>query len=518
MHRRTHGIIARHCAKSYVHHACPIPLKRRISKQNAMSINTPAWVRNAVFYQIFPDRFAATQHAGRPSNLESWDSKPTVRGFKGGDLYGVIEKLNYLADLGINAIYFTPLFQSTANHRYHTHDFFRIDPILGGDVAFDKLLKAAHKKKIRVVIDGAFNHASRGFYQFSHALENGRESPYLDWFHIQGFPLNAYDGKPNYSAWWDIPDLPKLNTDAPAVREFIWRCAEYWLERGIDGWRLDVPAEIDDDDFWRTFRARVKAVNPDAYIVGEIWHDAQRWLQGDQFDAVMNYQITRASVGFFSQGKWDAALVEGIGYAPIPKLDASGFAFSLNATFGLYDKAINDVQLNLLGSHDTARILSIFKDDRAAVNLAMLCMMTLPGAPCVYYGDEIGLPGAKDPDCRRAFPWDETAWQHDTRTAFKTAIALRHKYRALRDGSFRVVYAVGQVVAYLREADGKRLLVVLNAGSQAAIAAIHVQDALPHGATLKSVLGPALKTRNQAGVLDAITVPGKSGVVLLANA
>jgi cyclomaltodextrinase / maltogenic alpha-amylase / neopullulanase len=481
-----------------------------------MTINTPEWVRHAVFYQIFPDRFAATQHAERPSNLEAWDAKPTTYGFKGGDLYGVIEKLDYLADLGVNAIYFNPLFQSTANHRYHTHDFFRIDPVLGGDAAFDAMLAAAHKKKIRVVIDGVFNHASRGFYQFNHALENGKDSPYLDWFHIHGFPLNGYEGKPNYSAWWNIPSLPKFNTNTPAVREFIWRCGEYWVDRGIDGWRLDVPAEIDDDAFWREFRRRVKVKNPECYIVGEIWHEAKRWLQGDQFDAVMNYLFTRDIIGFCSQGNWDNTLTDGIGYAPVPKLDAAGFAYGLNQTLGHYAKAINDVQFNLLGSHDTARALSIFKNDVDALKLATLCLMTLPGAPCVYYGDEIGMTGGKDPDCRRGFPWgNPSSWNTDLRDYTQAAIKLRHKYRALRDGSFNVVFAEANTVAYLRQADDKALITVFNASANEAAIDIHVRDMLPHGARLKSVFGPDLKTRNQAGILERITLPARTGTVLL---
>jgi len=171
-------------------------------------IETPHWVRDAIFYQIFPDRFAKSERVAKPSNLEAWDAKPTNYGFKGGDLLGVAEHLDYLQDLGVNAIYFCPIFASTANHRYHTHDYYTVDPILGGNKAFKQLLDAAHQRNIRVIIDGVFNHASRGFYQFSHALENGAASPYLDWFHIHGFPLHAYEGKAQYDCWWGIPALP----------------------------------------------------------------------------------------------------------------------------------------------------------------------------------------------------------------------------------------------------------------------------------------------------------------------
>jgi len=254
-----------------------------------MSVTTPDWVKDAVFYQIFPDRFARSEHLHRAGlQMEDWNSPPNSYGFKGGDLIGVTEKLDYLQDLGITAIYFNPIFSSAANHRYHTYDYTNVDPILGGDAALRRLLDEAHRRDIRVIIDGVFNHASRGFYQFNHLLENGPASPYLDWFQVQGWPLHAYEGhiSPNYAAWWNLHALPKLNIQTPAVREFLLGVAQHWIEQGADGWRLDVPNEIDDDEFWREFRRRVKDANPEAYIVGEIWDDSRRWLQGDQFDAV----------------------------------------------------------------------------------------------------------------------------------------------------------------------------------------------------------------------------------------
>ena len=204
------------------------------------SVQTPDWVKSAIFYQIFPDRFARSRAVPKPGNLERWDHPPTNHGFKGGDLIGVVERLDYLQDLGITAIYFCPIFQSTANHRYHTYDYYRVDPILGGDAALQRLLDEAHRRGIRIVIDGVFNHASRGFYQFNHLLENGPASPYLDWFHVQGWPLHAYEGhiSPNYSAWWNLHALPKLNIRTPAVREFLLGIAQHWIEQGVDGCRL----------------------------------------------------------------------------------------------------------------------------------------------------------------------------------------------------------------------------------------------------------------------------------------
>ncbi len=478
-------------------------------------IETPHWVRHAIFYQIFPDRFARSERVAKPSNLEPWEEKPTHYGFKGGDLLGVVEHLDYLQDLGINAIYLCPIFQSTANHRYHTHDYYRVDPILGGDAAFRALLDEAHRRDIRIIIDGVFNHASRGFYQFNHALENGAASPYLDWFYIRGFPLHAYEGKPiNYDAWWGIPALPKLNTRTPAVREFILGVAQHWIRFGADGWRLDVPAEIDDDEFWREFRRRVKAVNPDAYLVGEIWHPAQRWLQGDQFDAVMNYLFTKACIGFFVGEAMDVNLTSGVGYAPVSVMDAPTFGRALEEMLALYDENVCAVQMNLLDSHDTARFLSIAGGDVAALKLATLCQMTFPGAPSIYYGDEIGMLGGKDPDCRRAFIWDEATWNAELRDYFKRCIALRKRYRALRDGAFKVLFAEGKVIVYLRAWGDEKVIIALNSGAVAATLDIVVGDLLPEGAVLRGELGTRIGHPMTDGVLRGVSVPERDGLVL----
>ncbi|HEV3311912.1 MAG TPA: glycoside hydrolase family 13 protein, partial [Chloroflexota bacterium] len=306
-----------------------------------MTGSSPLWVADAVFYQIFPDRFAHSSAVVKPANLEPWESEPTPNGFKGGDLLGVVEHLDYLRDLGITAIYLNPIFRSTANHRYHTTDYFEVDPILGGNDALDALLRAAHRRGIRVVLDGVFNHVGRGFYEFSHLLENGAQSPYLDWFRVRSWPLHAFgpaDEDPGYECWWDKRELPKLMTHTPAVRSMLWSVAEHWIRRGIDGWRLDVPNEIDDDGFWREFRARVKHLNPDAFIVGEIWDDAGRWLAGDQFDGVQNYLFTKACLGFFCAGtsQMDATTFEGTGLDPVESLDAAGFRSTVDGLISRY--------------------------------------------------------------------------------------------------------------------------------------------------------------------------------------
>ncbi len=275
--------------------------------------------------------------------------------------------------------------------------------MLGGNAALRELLDAAHARGIRVMLDGVFNHASRGFFQFHDVLENGPESAYIDWFTVTDWPLRPYGSKQhNYGAWWGNPALPKLNTNTPAVRQFIFDVARYWIEFGIDGWRLDVPAEIDDDSFWQEFRRVVRAANPEAYIVGEIWHDAERWLQGDQFDAVMNYGISRAALGLFGRETFDRHYRPG-GFRLAP-LGARAFANEIERLMGLYPWPITQVQFNLLDSHDTARFIHQAGGDWDALKLSLLFLLTIPGAPCIYYGTEIGMVGGHDPDCRRAFP------------------------------------------------------------------------------------------------------------------
>lgn len=430
---------------------------------------TPEWVQDAVFYQIFPDRFARSLAVPKPSNLEPWDTPPTTYGFKGGDLLGVADHLDYLQDLEITAIYFTPVFSSAANHRYHTHDYYAVDPILGGNAALDRLLKEAHARDIRVILDGVFNHASRGFYQFSHLLENGERSPYVDWFRVYSWPLNPYgpgDQPPGYDCWWGLRALPKFNTSTQAVREFLLGVAEHWVDKGIDGWRLDVPNEIDDDEFWRAFRLRVKAINPEAYIVGEIWGDARRWLAGDQFDAVMNYLFTRACLGFFAgEGAGiDAGVIEGTGLSPVSGLDAPAFRTAIDELLQLYPKPATMAQLNLLGSHDTPRFLTIARRDESALRLATLFQMTFPGAPCIYYGDEVGVEGGRDPDCRRTFPRDKGLWNQDLRSHVKRCIALRRSNPVFRRGEFSSLYGEHGVYVFERRLGDEVAIVAINAG------------------------------------------------------
>ncbi len=427
--------------------------------------DVPDWVADAVVYQIFPDRFASSGRAPSPGPLEAWDAPPTVHGFKGGDLFGIVEHLDYLTDLGVNALYLNPIFASASNHRYHTYDYFRVDPLLGGEEALAELLASAHARGIRVVIDGVFNHVGRGFWPFHHALENGSDSPYSDWFRIHDWPVNAYArrGKPNYEAWWGMRALPKLDLRHRPAREHVLRAAEHWTEFGVDGWRLDVPEEVDEPTFWPEFRRRVRAVRSDAYLVGEIWTAAPEWVRGDRFDGVMNYPLARSLIGFTAR-RLDRRAQPG-GYT-LESIDGEGMRDLLVDQSRAYPAAALHAHLNLLGSHDTERALTLVRGDHASVHLAAILLFALPGAPCVYYGDEIGLEGRADPGCRGAFPWDETAWHSETRELFRSAIRLRRDEPALRRGSCAILDARDRRMIFVRTLGDCHLVVAVEAGTR----------------------------------------------------
>ena len=430
-----------------------------------VTTKTPRWLRDAIFYQIFPDRFAKSEKVKKPANIQDWNSPPTSHGFKGGDLVGVIENLDYLQELGITAIYFNPIFASASNHRYHTFDYYKIDPILGSEEDFDTLVQELHKRDLKIVLDGVFNHASRGFFQFNHILECGPDSPYIDWFTIKEYPLNAYQGNPNYQCWYDLPALPEFNTDNPEVREFLFDIAKYWLEKGIDGWRLDVAFCIDDDSFWQEFRSIVKSINPDAYITGEIMWDASRWLKGDQFDAVMNYLLTFGVWGYIGGKDFNMDILG----TWVDEFNTGFFEFSLEKfaensekLLQMYPRENVMAQLNLIDSHDTPRFLEMVGGRKDLLYMTYFFIFTYPGAPCIYYGDEIGLQGAGDPDCRRSFPWDETQWDKELLEKFKELIQLRKNHSALRAEFYKVLLAKNDLLIYQRKNSDENLLIIIN--------------------------------------------------------
>lgn len=511
-------------------------------------IDTPAWARDAVFYQIFPDRFASSDRVPKPGPMEPWELPPTTHGIKGGDLLGIVEHLDELKDLGVTALYMTPVFLSASNHRYHTDDYLAVDPILGGEAALRQLVDEAHARHMRVVLDGVFNHSGRGFWPFHHVAEVGAPSPYRDWLHLDAevlagrrmlrpFPgpeaaeqqrrleaggMGAGEASRRvlgYEAWWGLPALPKLNTNHPAAREYLLGVAEHWLRFGIDGWRLDVAEEID-GRYWEEFRRRCRAVNPEAYLVAEIWHTKPEWLTGRHFDALMNYPLAEAIMGFAGGRSLDWRVIhEHHEYGrSIVARDAASLAVEIERLAGLVDPAVTAVQLNLLGSHDAPRLRTVMGGDTAAVRLAMLLQFTLPGAPCIYYGDELAMEGHQDPDCRRSFPRGPLSDEQAAMRAFvRDLAATRHGSRALRDGELRFLATQGGTLAMLRTHGAEAYVVVANAAEQAATLDL---EPVGHGgaATVVPIGGWRPDAQRSASWDDAghlaVRVPARSGLVV----
>lgn len=385
----------------------------------------PAWAKDAIFYQIFLDRFANGDPSNDPEVTEPWGNNPTTLNHFGGDLKGVMDHLDYLVDLGINAIYFTPLFESTSNHKYNTIDYKKVDPHFGTNELLKELVEKCHERGIRVMLDAVFNHCSDQFPPFQDVLKNGKNSPYANWFHVHEFPLSFKGNVPTYDTFGFFGDMPKFNTANPEVKKYLLDVAQYWIQEiKMDGWRLDVANEID-HQFWRSFRKVVKEANPEAYIVGEVWNDSIMWLLGDQFDSVMNYPFSNKVLEFFAPGI----------------MDGFSFANSMGSLLMRYPQQANEVVFNLLCSHDTGRAINRVGEDRRRLKLAVVFLLTYMGTPCIFYGDEVGLRGVNDPDCRKCMEWDPKRRDNELYDFYKLLINLRKKHKALREGRFRFLKA-----------------------------------------------------------------------------
>ncbi|MFZ4614847.1 MAG: glycoside hydrolase family 13 protein [Rectinemataceae bacterium] len=359
----------------------------------------PDWVSGTVWYQIFPDRFRRGDPDKSPLGVKAWQGGP-VRNeeFYGGDLAGILEKLEHLAGLGITGIYLTPIFAAPTVHKYDTEDYLRIDPAFGDDETLRRLVAACHARGIRLMLDAVFNHCGRTFGPWLDVVKNGKDSPYAPWFHIRSwplFPLGRDTGNSRESGFESFSfttRMPKFDTSNTELREFLLGVAERYIrDFDIDGWRLDVANEVD-HEFWRQFRKRVKAIKSEAYIVGEIWHDAMPWLRGDQYDAVMNYPYGSAIQDFLLSRR------------QVP--DGRAFEHRLDAIDFGYPLPVIRNNFNLLDSHDTERLVHKMGGDLALARLGWLLMFMLPGSPCIYYGSEVGLEGGGDPDNRRCMSWE----------------------------------------------------------------------------------------------------------------
>lgn len=356
---------------------------------------SPKWVNDTVWYQIFPDRFCNGDSSINPPEVVPWRNKGAVQNEEsfGGDFAGIIQKLDYLKDLGITGLYLTPINEAPSSHKYDTTDYTKIDPRFGDEATFRKLIEEAHKRGIRIMLDGVFNHCGYYFAPWQDVMQKGPGSEYIDWFMINEWPF-VKDGsaarKKQYYTFAFYDWMPKLNTNNPKVRKYLIDICANWVENyGIDGLRLDVANEIS-HRFCKELHNRLKEINPEIYILGEIWHNAMPWLRGDEFDAVMNYPLGQSIKDFWID----------------KSLTNEDFEYTINRCYTTYMQQTNDVLFNLLDSHDTKRLRSDVKNlDEYFAQIAVLFAM--PGSPCIFYGTEIAMEGGYDPDCRRCMPWED---------------------------------------------------------------------------------------------------------------
>lgn len=472
---------------------CAQPEYPKFTPDN-VTFDVPDWAYDAVWYQIFPERFANGDPTNDPPGVEPWGGVPTYDNFFGGDFQGVIDHLWYLEELGINAIYFNPVFKSLPNHKYHTTDYYKIDPHFGDEEVFRTLLDEAHKRGIRIIVDGVFNHTGPDFWAFEDIIKNEEQSEYLHWYNVYDFPIRV-EHPPNYEAWWGLPDLPKLMVMHPDVKEYLFDVTKYWTEFGIDGWRLDVPNEMP-HEFWIEWRPIVRNANPEAFIVGELWEDASPWLQGDQFDATMNYRFRNPAIDYFIDGS----------------ITTEEFNDRLYAVLNDYDPQVNFVNQNLVGSHDTERYLTRAGNNIDAVKLTTIMKMTHVGAPMIYYGDEIGMEGGDDPDCRRTMIWEKEEWDHDLRNLFINLIRIRHDNPALRRGSFqtKLVDNRRNLFAFERRYEDNVVLVALNnSGDEQSVKIRDIDDG-----TYYDVLND-VEYQASGGSLEIINVAPYRGAIVV---
>ena len=456
----------------------------------------PDWFGRGVSYQIFPDRFCrsrlpdAAGLVGDRTVHENWQDTPEYRpdergeirnrDFFGGDLAGIISKLDYLKSLGVTTLYLNPIFEAASNHRYNTADYMAIDPMLGTAEDFRALCREAHARGMRVLLDGVFNHtgsASRyfnadGFYPELGAAQS-KDSPYYNWYHFTHWP-------DSYDAWWGIKTLPAVEENQASYRDFIIRSEDsvvrHWLRCGADGWRLDVADELP-DDFIAELRQAMDAEKPDCLLLGEVWEDGsnkiaydrrRKYLLGRETHGLMNYPFRTAALDWLCGG------------------DAAAFRESMEQLRENYPSPAFYSAMNFLSTHDTPRILTLLggeptpadKAERAAAQLSpagrelarrrlmlgALLLYTFPGSPTVYYGDEAGMEGYEDPLNRRAFPWG--AEDEELLRWYRKLGQLRGGRPSLQRGDICYLYADGSGLALRRQWDGEVTTAAMNSGKE----------------------------------------------------
>lgn len=525
--------------RSYAHEI-PQGTTNAIDAATPGGLTIPDWVKDAVFYQVFTERFANGDIGNDPHTTEPWGTPPWNEQMQGGDLNGVAKRMDYLSTLGVNALYFNPIFEAPSNHKYNTASYDRIDPSFGGQVAYEQMLNAAEKHGMKIMLDGVFNHVSHQHDWFKDVREKGPKSKYWDRFTVNHWPISYTKDQEgvlrsdDYKSWWNYATLPVLNTDNPAVRETFLTgpdaIIKRWVRDGrVHGWRMDVADDTNfSADYWRTARRELKSVAPNAYLVAENWKDASSMLQGDQFDGTMNYQyFTWPAVDFFAK----------------KSVSADEFVNRLNNG---YSREARHGAFNILDSHDTPRFITQAGGDWYRLRPAAIFQMTYIGAPVIYYGDEIGMEGGKDPDSRRAMEWqyaDRTLKTISTLESsngklqaeggaqisrqersdqlfslYKTLISTRKDVPALRRGDFQVLatHNANNTLVFRRalEGDNRDALVALNNSTSGKSVQIPLANIAPDGTTYKDALsGHTYKV--DGGVITLQDVQGNYGAVLV---
>lgn len=392
------------------------------------------WLQDAIVYQIFVDRF------NKENIDENWYKEPWHYDIFGGNLQGIIQKLDYLSDLGINCIYLTPIFESNSNHKYDTLDYYKIAKDFGNEQDFKELVDACHARNIRVILDAVYNHSSDKFFAFQDYLKNGQNSKYKDWYVI--------DEQGQYESFAGVKNMPKLNTTNPEVVNYLLDISRHWIKHyNIDAWRLDVANEID-HDFWRKFRAAVKGEKKEAAIIGEVWDGGESFMQGDQFDSTMNYPFMQMALDYFAK----------------KEISVERFDSLINNLFVRYKTPMRQQLMNLLDSHDTSRFLFECAENVEALKMAVFFMLTCIGIPMVFYGDEVGLSADNDPYCRMGMRFGD--FDQDLHIFYKKMIQIRKEYIALRRGEFQTMYAAHDVYAYCRYTDQEKVFAIFNNSSE----------------------------------------------------
>ena len=411
----------------------------------------PQWAANKVVYQIFPSRFATTQ----PVDKKLWYKAPiTPMDDLHGNLRGIIEHLDYIKDLGIDVVYLTPIFKSNSCHKYDTIDYYQVDPSFGTTEDLKELVQKSHERGMKVVLDAVYNHTGREFFAFQDILEKGEKSKYLDWYFIDELPPRGEWGEiPNFKCFGYYGGMPKLNLKNPEVEKYITDVACYWIkECDIDGWRLDVGDEIS-HFFWKNFRKAIKAVKKDMLIIGEIWHYAGDFLEGDEWDTVMNYPFYLNLIDLLAD----------------EKINVSQFVQNLGYLKGRLNKKCYPLMWNLIDSHDTARFLHLCHDNKKKQHLAAAFQLLLPGMPMVYYGDEYAMPGANDPDCRRGMYWDEEYQDKEMYNWYKKLMQIRKAHACIVEGEMieTITNDDDDTIVMIRKNGEETIAMLFNCGNSA---------------------------------------------------